>query len=35
MFNPEHKKARHETVFPENKKKAFALGEQMVSGAWE
>ena len=32
---PEHKKARHETVFPEDKKKAFALGEQMVSGAWE
>ena len=35
MFNPEHKKERHETVFPEDKKKAFALGEQMVSGAWE
>ena len=35
MFNPEHKKQRHETVFPEDKKKAFALGEQMVSGAWE
>ncbi len=35
MFDPEHKKARHEAVFPEDKKKAFALGEQMVSGAWE
>ena len=35
MFNPEHKQERHETVFPEDKKKAFALGEQMVSGAWE
>ena len=35
MFNPEHKKERHEKVFPEDKKKAFALGEQMVSGAWE
>ena len=35
MFNPEHKQERHETVFPEYKKKAFALGEQMVSGAWE
>lgn len=35
MFDPEHKKERHETVFPEDKKKAFALGEQMVSGVWE
>lgn len=35
MFNHEAKKERHETVFPEDKKKAFALGEQMVSGAWE
>ena len=35
MFNPEHKQERHETVFPEDKKKAFAQGEQMVSGAWE
>ena len=35
MFNPEHKKERHETVFPEDKKKAFALGEQMVRGTWE
>jgi len=35
MFDPEHKKERHATVFPEDKKKAFALGEQMVSGAWE
>ena len=35
MFNPEAKKERHETVFPEDKKKAFALGKQMVSGAWE
>jgi len=34
MFDPAHKKERHETVFPEDKKKAFALGEQMVSGAW-
>ena len=25
MFNPEHKQERHETVFPEDKKKAFAL----------
>ena len=35
MFDPEHKKERHEAVFPEDKKKAFALGEQMVSGVWE
>ena len=35
MFDPEHKKERHEAVFPEDKQKAFALGEQMVSGAWE
>ena len=35
MFDPEHKKGRHETVFPEDKRNAFALGEQMVSGAWE
>ncbi len=35
MFNPEAKKVRHETVFPEDKKKAFALGERMASGSWE
>jgi len=35
MFDPEHKKERHETVFPEDKKKAFALGEQMVSRPWK
>ena len=34
MFNPEHKQERHETVFPEDQKKAFALGEQMVSEPW-
>ena len=34
MFNPEHKKERHEIVFPEDKKKAFALGEQMVNNPW-
>lgn len=26
---PEHKKEHHETVFPEDKKKAFALGAEM------
>jgi hypothetical protein len=35
MFDSEHKKERHETVFPEDKKNAFTLGEQMVSGTWE
>jgi len=34
MFDPEAKKDRHEKVFPEDKKKAFALGEQMVSNPW-
>ena len=34
MFDPEHKKERHEKVFPKDKKKAFALGEQMVSNPW-
>jgi len=34
MFNPEHKKERHEKVFPEDKQKAFNLGVQMVSGSW-
>ena len=35
MFDPEHKKVRHETVFPEDKMKAFSSGEQMVTGLWE
>jgi len=35
MFDPEHKKERHETVFPEDKKKAFDLGTQLASGAWD
>ena len=34
MFNPEHKKQRHETVFPEDQKKAFALGAEMVTMPW-
>ena len=34
VFDPAHKKERHETVFPEDKKNAFALGEQMVIGEW-
>lgn len=35
MFNPEHKKQRHEREFPEDKKKVFALGEQMINNPWE
>jgi len=34
MFNPESKKERHETVFPEDKKKALSLGAQMVNNPW-
>ena len=34
MFDPEAKKERHETVFPEDQKKAFDLGEQMVRNPW-
>jgi len=30
MFDPGHKKERYEKVFPEDKKKAFALGAQLV-----
>ena len=35
MFDPEHKKQRHETVFPKDKQKAFALGEQMARNPWQ
>ena len=35
MFDHEHKKQRHETVFPEDKQKAFALGEQMARNPWQ
>ncbi len=35
MFDPEARKQRHETVFPEDKKKAFSLGQQMANGNWE
>lgn len=35
MSDPEAKKERHETVFPEDKKKAYVLGEEMVSGIWK
>ncbi len=35
MFHPEAKKARHEEVFPDDMKKAFALGAEMVKNPWE
>lgn len=35
MFDPEAKKARHETVFPEEKQKAFLLGAEMVKNPWQ
>ena len=28
-------KKRHETVFPKDKQKAFALGEQMARNPWQ
>ena len=34
MFNPDAKKERHETVFPEDKQKAFNLGAQIISCSW-
>lgn len=34
-FDPEERKARHETVLPEKEKDAFALGTEMVTGPWE
>lgn len=35
MFNPEEKKARHEEVFPNELKKAFALGVEMTKCPWD
>ncbi len=35
MFDAEAKKERHETVFPLEKQKAFALGAEMAGGAWK
>ena len=35
MFDPEAKKVRHEEVFPDSMKKAFAFGAEMVSKPWE
>jgi len=35
MFDPEAKKERHEKVFPDDMKKAFALGTEMTENPWE
>lgn len=35
MFEPEAKKERHEKVFPDDMKKAFALGTEMTENPWE
>ena len=34
MFDPEEKRARHETIFPDERKKAFSLGAEMVKSSW-
>ena len=34
IFDPEARNDRHETVFPQDQKKAFDLGGQMVDGPW-
>ena len=34
MFDPDTKKARHQTVFPQEKQKAFNLGLEMVKNPW-
>lgn len=34
MFDPEAKKQRHETVFPQDKQKAFDLGVEMIKRPW-
>ena len=35
MFDPDAKKARHETVFPEEKQNAFRLGTEIVKNPWQ
>jgi len=34
MFDPEAKKIRHDTVFPQEMEKAFLLGAEMVKNPW-
>lgn len=35
MFDPKAKKTRHEEVFPDELKKAFLMGAEMVKSPWE
>ena len=35
MFDPDTKKARHQTFFPQEKQKAFLLGAEMVKNPWQ
>lgn len=35
MFNPEAKQMRHDTVFPNEKQKAFSLGAEIVNTPWK
>lgn len=35
MFDPDTKKARHQTVFPQEKQKAFYLGSEMIKNPWQ
>ena len=35
MFDPEAKKARHETEFPKEKQEAFQLGAELVKNPWQ
>ena len=35
MFDPDAKKARHETVFPEEKQNAFRFGVEIVKNPWQ
>ena len=34
MFDPEAKKVRHDTIFPQEMEKAFLLGAEMVKNPW-
>lgn len=35
IFNPEAKRVRHEEIFPDDMKKAFALGAELTKNPWE
>lgn len=34
MFNPQAKQERHDKVFPDERKKAFQLGAEMITKPW-